>query len=98
ILDPSAVVGKDHRMSVVLMEDGRVFNGLVISKNDRVMEIQTQTRKETLPVDEIEQVKQTTLSPMPDGLLNNLSDDEVRDLIGYLMSPVQVPLSSSSLD
>ncbi|MEM6470709.1 MAG: PVC-type heme-binding CxxCH protein [Planctomycetota bacterium] len=93
ILDPSAVVGKDHRMSIVLLDDGRVFNGLIISENDRTMEIQTQTRKERLAVDEIEQVKKTTLSPMPDGLLNQLSDEEVRDLIGYLMSPVQVPLA-----
>jgi putative heme-binding domain-containing protein len=92
ILDPSAVVGKDYRMKVVLLDDGRVLNGLVVSENDKTMVIQTQSRKETLPIESIEQVKETTLSPMPDGLLTALSEDQIRDLIGYLMSPTQVEL------
>ena len=28
---------------------------------------------------------------MPDGLLDNLSPDQIRDLIAYLMQPAQVP-------
>ncbi|QEG01225.1 Cytochrome c [Stieleria maiorica] len=92
ILDPSAVVGKDHRMTIVLMDDGRVLNGLVVSKNDKTMVIQTQSRQETLPIDSIENVKETTLSPMPDGLLTTLTETHIRDLIGYLMSPTQVEL------
>ena len=32
------------------------------------------------------------LSLMPDGLLDKLSKEEVRDLVGYLASPQQVPL------
>jgi hypothetical protein len=27
---------------------------------------------------------------MPEGMLNGLSDTEVRDLVGYLMAPAQV--------
>ena len=77
-------------MSIVLLDDGRVLNGLVVSENDKTLVIQTQSRKETIPVDSIEQIKQTTLSPMPDGLLATLTPDQVRDLIAYLMSPVQV--------
>lgn len=92
ILDPSAVVGKDHRMSIVLLDDGRVFNGLIVSQNDKTLVIQTQTRKETLSQDAVEQIRITPLSPMPDGLLTTLSDDQIRDLIGYLMSPTQVSL------
>lgn len=90
ILDPSAVVGKDHRMTIVLLDDGRVLNGLIVSKNDKTMVIQTQSQKETLPIDSIDQIKLTTLSPMPDGLLTTLNDEQVRDLIGYLMHPTQV--------
>jgi hypothetical protein len=29
---------------------------------------------------------------MPEGLLDQLSPDSIRDLIGYLMQPAQVPL------
>jgi hypothetical protein len=41
---------------------------------------------------EIEQRKLSDLSLMPNGLLDSLSQEEVRDLIGYLASPSQVPL------
>lgn len=90
LLDPSAVVGKDHRMTVVVTEDGRVLNGLLVSKNDQTLVLQTPTRRETLPTQSIETMKQTMLSPMPEGMLNSLSDAQVRDLIAYLQSPVQV--------
>ncbi|MCO8124163.1 c-type cytochrome [Stieleria sp. TO1_6] len=93
ILDPSAVVGKDYRMTIVLTDDGRVLNGLVVSKNDKTMVIQTQSRQETLPLESIDQINETTLSPMPDGLLTTLSPEQIRDLIAYLMSPTQVPLN-----
>ncbi|MCC9600360.1 c-type cytochrome [Stieleria sp. JC731] len=92
ILDPSAVVGKDHRMSIVLLDDGRVLNGLVVSKNEKTLVIQTQSQKETISMDSVEQIRVTPLSPMPDGLLTTLSDEQVRDLIGYLMSPTQVSM------
>ncbi|MCA9139880.1 MAG: c-type cytochrome [Planctomycetales bacterium] len=92
ILDPSAVVGKDHRMTIVLTEDGRVLNGLVVAKNDKTMVIQTQSRKETIPIEDVKQTQETTLSPMPDGLLTSLTEAQVRDLIGYLMHPTQVEL------
>ena len=92
ILDPSAVVGKDYRMTIVRTEDARVFNGLVVSKNDKTMVIQTQSRLETIPMESVEETKETTLSPMPDGLLTTLSEEQIRDLVAYVMHPTQVEL------
>ncbi|MFK7821053.1 MAG: PVC-type heme-binding CxxCH protein [Planctomycetaceae bacterium] len=92
ILDPSAVVGKDYRMTVVLMDDGRILNGLTVSQNGSRLVLQTPTDLLTLSKDEIDEISQKPLSPMPDGLLQTLKPDEVRDLIGYLMHPVQVEL------
>ncbi|MFN7450163.1 MAG: hypothetical protein ACK5RF_17925 [Pirellula sp.] len=43
---------------------------------------------------EIDPTKETTLSSMPDGLLNGLSKEQVRDLIGYLMHPNQVAMKT----
>jgi putative heme-binding domain-containing protein len=87
IVDPSAVVGKGYAMSRVLTSDGRVLGGLIISRNDKTLVIQTQTQLETLAADEVETVEATALSPMPDGMLENLSPEQVRDLVAYLMSP-----------
>ncbi len=90
IVDPSSVVGKDYRMTTVLTSDGRTLGGLVVSKNEKTLVLQTQTDQETLPLDEIEELRETSLSPMPEGMLDKLSTQEVRDLIAYLMHPTQV--------
>jgi putative membrane-bound dehydrogenase-like protein len=92
IIDPSAVVSKDYRMTVVLLDDGRVINGLVTAQSDRTITIQTQTDRQTIDRETIESLKVTNLSPMPEGLLDNLTQQQIDDLIGYLMHPSQVPL------
>lgn len=92
IIDPSSVVDKDFRMTVVLTEDGRVINGLVTEENDRTMKIQTATELLTLDKEAVESRRMTEKSPMPDGLLDTLSTQQVRDLISYLRHPSQVPL------
>ena len=92
IVDPSAVVGKDFTMTILLMEDGRVLNGLVVSKNEKTLRLQTQTELKTIELIDIEVMKQTTKSPMPDGLLDQMQDNQIQDLIAYLMQPTQVPL------
>ena len=58
--------------------------------------MQTATEKLTFPKDSIRSKKITEKSPMPDGLLENLSDQETLDLIGYLQHPSQVALPSAS--
>ncbi len=92
IVDPSAVVGKDYRMSRIITNDGRVLSGLITLRSEKAVTIQTQTQLETVPTDEIEKVSETNLSPMPDGMLDNLSPEQIRNLIAYLMQPSQVPL------
>jgi putative membrane-bound dehydrogenase-like protein len=92
IVDPSAVVSKDYRMSIILTNDDRVLNGLVVSKNEKTLSLQTQTELQSIPLDNVEEIKQTTLSPMPDGILDILSEKDVVDLIGYLKYPTQVAL------
>lgn len=92
LVDPSSVVDKDYRMSVLLTEDDRILNGLVIDESERAITIQTATEKLTLAKDAIQDRKLTEKSPMPDGLLDSLSGDQVRDLIEYLRHPTQVAM------
>jgi putative membrane-bound dehydrogenase-like protein len=92
IVDPSAVVNRDYRMSIVRLADGRVLNGLVVSRDDQRLVLQTDKDQLTLPAAEIDEVKLTTLSPMPDALLQPLSEDQIRNLIAYLMGSGQVTL------
>ena len=76
------------------MNDGRVLNGLVRARADRTLTLQTQTHGGTiLDRREIESEKPSPESLMPDGLLSPLTETEIRDLLGYLMSPTPVRLS-----
>ncbi len=92
IVDPSASVGVDFRTMIALLKDGRVINGVTTATTDRTLTLQTAQEPVTLDREEIESIKQSKTSLMPDGLLQNLSADQVRNLIGYLMSSDQVPL------
>jgi putative heme-binding domain-containing protein len=86
IVDPSASVATSYRASVLAMEDGRLLTGVVMDNNGQTLKLQTQEELVTLEVDSVEEIKQTELSLMPEGLLDKLSDKEKVDLFGYLMS------------
>jgi putative membrane-bound dehydrogenase-like protein len=90
IVDPSATVNKDYRMSVVRHADGRILNGLITSQDDQRVVLQTAQERLTIPREEIDEIKPTTLSPMPEGMLQPLTPEQIRDLIAYLMSAGQV--------
>lgn len=90
IIAPSSVVSKDYRMTIVIMNSGQVFNGLLTSRNQRTLTLQTQNELKTISLDDIEETTVTSSSPMPDGLLDNLNFEQIRDLIWYLQQPVQV--------
>ncbi|WP_437187568.1 PVC-type heme-binding CxxCH protein [Planctomicrobium sp. SH668] len=92
IVDPSSSVGVDFRTVVVALEDGRVLNGVISEQNDRTITLQSAQEAITIDRREIEEMKATTVSLMPDGLLQNLSEEQIRDLIAYLMGSEQVPL------
>lgn len=93
IIDPSASVAVDFRMSVVALASGRVVNGLIVEKTDKTLTLETQSERVVIDRSEIEEIKGTALSLMPEGLFQNLSDDQVRDLTAYLMSLEQAPLA-----
>ena len=92
IADPSATVSKNFQMRIVLLEDGRVLNGVLLAQNEKTLTIQTVTDQVVIQRDEVDLMQDSKLSMMPENLLNVLKDDQIRDLIGYLMSPTQVAL------
>lgn len=92
LIDPSAAVAKDFQMELIQTDSGRVITGLVVDETDTALTIQTANEKVVLPKSEIEERALSKVSMMPDGLLQTLTNDQVRDLIGYLASPSQVDL------
>jgi len=92
VLDPSAVVPLDYQATVIGTKEGRVLTGIIKQEDDKVITLQTQNERIIVPKDEIETRVRSPQSMMPDGLLANLKNEEVRDLVAYLAGPTQVPL------
>ena len=90
IADPSGVVSADFRMSLLTLKDGRQLSGVIAATNARTLTLRTLTEPLTLDRSEIVKQETSPMSMMPEGLLLALQPDQVRDLIAYLMHPVQV--------
>jgi len=91
LVDPSATVGAEFRVSIVVLTDGRTINGMIAAETERTVTLQTEKNQITIPRDEIEELVPSNLSVMPEGLLQSLTEEQARDLVAYLMHPVQVP-------
>ena len=94
IVDPGATVSADFRMVVAAMRDGRTLNGQIKAETPRTVTLQTQTTAIVLERSEIESLRPSSSSLMPDGLLETVSPAETIDLIAYLAHPTQVALPS----
>lgn len=92
IVDPSAVVTADYRVTVLELVDGRVLTGVITARTDKTLMLITQTDTLTIERDRIETQKGSKQSLMADGLLQPLTSEQVRDLFAYLMTRQQVPL------
>ena len=92
IIAPNAVIGHDYQAIVVVTKKGLTITGLVKHEDQKTLTIQTPTEKVIIPKEEIEERSVSKVSFMPEGILQKLSDEQVRDLIGYLQGPIQVPL------
>jgi putative membrane-bound dehydrogenase-like protein len=91
ILDPSAVIPKEYAVTVLNLKNGRVITGIVRGETPAALTVVTQTETLTVSKVDIEERTPSELSMMPDDLVKQLSDAEVRALIAYLQSPVQTP-------
>jgi putative membrane-bound dehydrogenase-like protein len=90
ILDPNALIGEGYELHQIEKKDGSIVTGMLAAQNDsevvlKMVGVETRVAKKDIKSD-----KALGMSMMPEGLLNGLSDAEVRDLIAYLMAPAQV--------
>lgn len=94
IIDPSSVVGKDYRLTVLALKDGRVVSGMVRKENDSAVTVAiTGGAEMVIAKVEIEKKEALPMSMMPEGILQVFDQSQAADLIAYLQSPKQVRLS-----
>jgi putative membrane-bound dehydrogenase-like protein len=88
VLDPSSAVSRDYTLTTVATADGRVISGIVREQTDASLVVQTANERIRLAREDVESIKPSTASMMPEGLLDPLSPQEIRDLFAYLASTV----------
>lgn len=87
IVNPSAEIREGYENQVVATESGRILTGIVQEKDARVLVLRTADgQKVILPREDVAEISAAGVSLMPEGLLQGLSDQEVRDLMAYLRS------------
>jgi putative membrane-bound dehydrogenase-like protein len=87
LVDPSAFVRKEYQAQTIALRDGRVLTGLVVDENDRSLTLVDGNRQKTvISRDAVEGVKPSEVSLMPEGLLDKLTEPQIRDLFRYLQS------------
>lgn len=92
LVTPNALVGKDFQMTLFITTEGRTVSGIIISEVNDVITLQTPTEKLTLNTEDVDERKTSNLSLMPDGLIKDMAEQDILDLVSYLQSPTQVPL------
>jgi putative heme-binding domain-containing protein len=93
VVDPNAVIPNDYRTSTIQTKDERVITGIITRQDDNSLSVVTANETLLLSRGDVESIQHSEFSMMPDGLIQSLTDGEVRDLIAYLRSPAQVPLA-----
>ncbi|MGC1274944.1 MAG: PQQ-dependent sugar dehydrogenase [Planctomycetaceae bacterium] len=89
ILDPSNVIDPKYHATTWVLASGRVITGRAaqVTGQQIVVEVNASTG-ETVAVarDDVEASQPSDVSPMPNGLLDTLTQDEILDLLAYLRS------------
>ncbi|QDS92204.1 FG-GAP repeat protein [Roseimaritima multifibrata] len=98
ILEPNALIGRDYQMTQFLMDDGRLVSGLVKSENESAVTVQTATESVVLAKANVEERVLSQMSLMPEGQLEPMTDQQIRELFRYLSGDSQVPLPGQSAD
>ena len=88
MIEPGKVISDQYGSKIVLDDDGRMATGLAVEDGDKILvysddpaEPPTEFHK-----DNIDEIKDSKLSQMPEKLLDTINEEELRDLIAFLKS------------
>jgi len=88
ILDPNRVVGQPYYVHIVALKNGRIETGMLVAQDDSSITLKTENDVVQLILrKDIEgKIKIQEKSIMPEGLANNMTAQDFRDLIRYTMA------------
>lgn len=87
VVNPSAEIREGFETVLVITDDGRVATGFRYDEDSRVLVLRgVDGQNITIPRERIEEILPQPKSIMPEGLLKDLTEQQVRDLFAYLRS------------
>jgi putative heme-binding domain-containing protein len=88
IVDPSRVISDQYGSHQILTVDGEVLIGRAVQVGDQwyVYQADPNATAVILQPDDIESMQPSAVSQMPEGLVDSLNAEELRDLIAYIVS------------
>jgi putative heme-binding domain-containing protein len=90
IVDPSKVISDQYQAVIIRTTDGRVVTGRIVNLNNDNLNINTDmlnpAGQTNVKRGDIEEMQPSRVSMMPEGLLDTLQEDEVLDLLAFLLS------------
>ncbi len=90
ILLPSKEISDQYVAIIVATSDGKVVTGRIVNYGSEAMSIMTNMLDPNGQVqvkhDQVESIEKSKVSMMPEGLLDTFKEDEICDLIAYLLS------------
>jgi putative heme-binding domain-containing protein len=90
IVDPSKVISDQYKATVVRTDDGQVVTGRIVSESPDeitlVIDPENAAKVQKIAKSSIEAQSPSAVSLMPKDLINGLNENEVLDLLAYLLS------------
>jgi putative membrane-bound dehydrogenase-like protein len=85
VVNPSAEIREGYEPMLIATDEGRILTGFVVEQDsERVWLRNIEGQTTVVAREEIEEQRRLTRSIMPEGLLNQLSEQQVRDLFAFL--------------
>jgi putative heme-binding domain-containing protein len=91
IANPSFALNPDHLTYTVSLKDGRVLTGVVRSAGDKVRIGDTKGVVTELAKADIDEMRASPISTMPEGIPKLLGPERMRDLMTFLLAPPRMP-------
>jgi putative membrane-bound dehydrogenase-like protein len=85
IVDPNGVIREGYLTYVAALKDGRTLTGLLAEATPQTVTLlDAENRRTVVNRGDIEELSESRVSLMPEGLLDALSEQRIRDLIAFL--------------
>ena len=90
IVDPNKIISDQYRASTIETNSGKLISGKIVSETATVLVVVTDPEDSTKVVEvkksEVAEVKPSPVSLMPAKLIDTLNQNEVLDMLAYMLS------------